>query len=380
MSKALKNVYQFKVTLKDIRPPIWRRIQVPQDFTFWDLHVAIQDAMGWLDYHLHAFHMVNPRTGFKEEIGTPDEDFGWDDDKIHAGWERKISRYFTSENNKALYTYDFGDDWRHEVKLEKILPRHKEVKYPLCVTGKRACPPEDCGGVWGYADLLEVLKDPEHEEYEATVEWAGEDFDPEKFEIAEVVFSDPKVRWDYAFSEEDDLTEDVLDEDEEADGQLRWLSRDHMHKIWQKAKNHDLDGLAPEEKHLGEIMLDHQDEFFNDFEYSDVTYDHVYDPETDVNPFLHIYIHSAVENQLAEKEPIEVFQFYNSMRKKECSHHEAVHLIGAILAPMIFSVVRQRQPFDLDTYKQLLRKHKKQRPEKIFDRLEKESKIYPLDS
>lgn len=220
MSRAFRNVCQFKVTLKDIRPPIWRRIQVPDDYTFWDLHVAIQDAMGWLDYHLHVFYIVNPKTGFKEEIGIPDDDFSWDDDKIHAGWERRISRYFTAENNKALYTYDFGDDWRHEVKLEKILPRDKQAKYPLCLAGKRACPPEDCGGVWGYADLLEVLADPEHEEYEATVEWAGEDFDPEKFEIAEAVFSDPKVRWDYAFSEEDDLTEDVLDEDEEIDREL----------------------------------------------------------------------------------------------------------------------------------------------------------------
>jgi len=176
------------------------------------------------------------------------------------------------------------------------------------------------------------------------------------------------------------LTEDVLDQDDGIDRELRWLSRNHMHKIWQKAKNHDLDGLAPEERRLGEIMLDHQDEFFNDFEYSDVTYDHVYDPETDVNPFLHIYIHSAVENQLAEKEPVEVLQFYNSMRKKKCSHHEAVHLIGAILAPMIFSVVRHREPFDLDIYKQLLRKYKKQSPEKIFHRLEKDGTLYPLDS
>ncbi|MBW1803969.1 MAG: plasmid pRiA4b ORF-3 family protein, partial [Deltaproteobacteria bacterium] len=116
MEKTFKQVYQFKITLKGIRQPIWRRIQVPDDYTFWDLHVAIQDAMGWLDYHLHAFHILNPETGLKEEIGGID-DSSLDDYQVTPGWELNISRYFTPKNNKALYVYDFGDDWQHDVKL-----------------------------------------------------------------------------------------------------------------------------------------------------------------------------------------------------------------------------------------------------------------------
>ena len=157
MKKKFERVYQFKITLNDIRPPIWRRIQVPETYSFWDLHVVIQDAMGWLDYHLHQFDINNPSTGMKENIGIPDDDFEMDYD-IHPGWEKKIKHYFSMDNKKAMYSYDFGDDWRHTVILEKILLRDKNIDYPTCIKGKRACPPEDCGGVWGYTDFLEIIK------------------------------------------------------------------------------------------------------------------------------------------------------------------------------------------------------------------------------
>ncbi|MBC8458438.1 MAG: DUF1841 family protein [Deltaproteobacteria bacterium] len=383
MEKTLKQFYQFKITLKGIRPPIWRRIQVPGDYTFWDLHVAIQDAMGWLDYHLHAFHILNPETGFKEEISGLD-DSSWDDHQVTLGWERKISLYFTPKNNKALYVYDFGDDWQHDVKLEKILPEEKNVKYPICLTGKRACPPEDCGGIWGYMNLLEILSDPNHEDYEDTVDWLGEEFNPDYFDIGKIVFSDPEERWEYAFGSTDDFSEDEIDEDEEEvdeeTAQMKTFSRDYMHDIWGKAKSGDLDGLSPEEMQLAQIMKDHEEEFFNQFEFSDLTYDHEYDPDTEVNPFLHVYIHSVAENQLSEREPIEVFQFYNAMRKKKCSHHESIHLIGAILAPLMFSVIKEQRPFDIDTYKHLLKKYKTRNPGKLLDLLDKESKLYPPDS
>jgi hypothetical protein len=157
MGKSFKHVYQFKISLKGIRPPIWRRIQVPDYYTFWDLHAVVQDAMGWLDLHLHAFVMMNPKKGIEDEIGIPDDDFAGAERKIPAGWKKKISRYFTAENNIARYIYDFGDYWVHELKLEKILQRDKQKRYPICVAGRRACPPEDCGGPPGYEDLLEDL-------------------------------------------------------------------------------------------------------------------------------------------------------------------------------------------------------------------------------
>ncbi len=189
MKKRFERVYQFKISLKGIRPPIWRRIQVPENYTFWDLHVAIQDAMGWSDYHLHLFEIIDPSTGRKCEIGIPDPD-----GEVLPGWEQKIADYFSMENPEADYIYDFGDNWEHRIKLEKILPKEKDVKYPRCIGGRRACPPEDCGGIWGYKEVLKAIKDPDNERYKEILEWVGDEFDPEHFDVKEVVFGDPDKR------------------------------------------------------------------------------------------------------------------------------------------------------------------------------------------
>lgn len=199
MSKKYDRVYQFKITLKGIKPPIWRRIQVPETYTFWDLHVAIQDSMGWTDTHLHHFGIKNPATGLREEIGIPDEDFI--DMTIRPGWKRKIAIYFSSRNDKAEYIYDYGDDWRHGIKLEKILQPSEGIKYPMCTEGARACPPEDCGGIWGYQDFLEAIMDPKNPQHEELLDWVGGDFDPESFDIKDVIFGDPKERLKYAMNE-----------------------------------------------------------------------------------------------------------------------------------------------------------------------------------
>ncbi len=197
--KKYNQVYQFRITLKGIKPPIWRRIQVPEIYTFWDLHVAIQDAMGWDDYHFHEFEVVNLSTGLKVNIGIPTPEDEFFSREVLPGWKEKIADFFSMENRTARYVYDFGDDWEHKIQLEKILPREKGVKYPICIKGKRACPPEDCGGVWGYAELLEIIKDPRHEEYEEMMEWLGGDFDPEHFDVNEVSFDDPDRRRKFAF-------------------------------------------------------------------------------------------------------------------------------------------------------------------------------------
>jgi len=191
MKKQFDQVYQFKISLQEIIPQIWRRIQVPASYTFWDLHVAIQDAMGWTDSHLHEFQIKNPKTGRKVNIGTPDEDFG---SKVSPGWKKKIADFFTPANSKAEYTYDFGDNWRHIVLLEDILPRRRSVDYPWCVDGERACPPEDCGGAHGYEDFLNIIMDPGHEEHDSMLEWTGGEFHPEHFDCSEVVFDDPAER------------------------------------------------------------------------------------------------------------------------------------------------------------------------------------------
>ena len=192
---AFDKVYQFKIALKGIEPAIWRRIQVPADYSFWDLHVAVQDSMGWKDCHLHAFRLLNPATGEREEIGIPNQDRFVDEPEFLPGWDFAIADYFSDRNPEAEYEYDFGDGWEHEVTLEKILPRKSKASYPLCLAGERACPPEDCGGPPGYEDLLTTLVDPNHEDHQSTLAWLGRSFDPERFAPNEVHFDDPQKRW-----------------------------------------------------------------------------------------------------------------------------------------------------------------------------------------
>jgi hypothetical protein len=154
--------------------------------------------------------------------------------------------------------------------------------------------------------------------------------------------------------------------------ELRKLTREHLHAIWEIAKGGDLDCLSGEEKWLAKVMLEHADEYFNQFEMADLTYDYEYDVDSDVNPFLHIVLHSAVERQLEAKDPIEAYQFYNSMRKKKLSHHDTIHLIAAFLAPLMVKVMQEGKAFDLDNYKLLLKKYKTKRPDKIYEAMEKD--------
>ncbi|MDA8065922.1 MAG: plasmid pRiA4b ORF-3 family protein [Thermaerobacter sp.] len=191
-------VYQFKISLQGVRPPIWRRIQILGDCTFWDLHVAIQDAMGWEMEHLHAFNL--PSLGRDTDIGVPEEEegsFGAFLDGVWGrrtlpGWKVRVADYLNLNQPVAFYTYDFGDDWVHKLKLEKILPR-EEGPYPRCLAGKRACPPEDCGGVGGYAALVAG-------EYEEGEELFGT-FDPEAFDPNGVSFNDPAAMLQFVLAE-----------------------------------------------------------------------------------------------------------------------------------------------------------------------------------
>jgi len=198
--KQHARVYQFKVSLKDIIPIIWRRIQVPEKYTFWDLHVAIQDAMGWLDYHLHEFRILNPMTCLKESIGIPD--YQAEGPTMLPSWEVMIADYFVHDNTVAEYEYDFGDGWQHLLILENIVPKEQGKRYPLCMAGEQACPPEDCGGPPGYEEFLKAIRDADHEEHESLLRWIGGSFSPVKFNPAEVKFDNPKRRWKIAFERE----------------------------------------------------------------------------------------------------------------------------------------------------------------------------------
>ncbi|MBE0447209.1 MAG: plasmid pRiA4b ORF-3 family protein [Actinobacteria bacterium] len=200
MVKKFDKVYQFKISLKGITPLVWRRIQVPATYNFWDLHVAIQDAMGWLDYHLHDFHLDDPVTGKQTRIGMIlDELDPFDDYDVVPEKSQYILSWFLAENATARYLYDFGDCWEHEVKLEKILPKEKGASYPRCIAGERACPPEDVGGVSGYEQFLDAINDANNEDHERMLEWVGGSFDPEYFNAQEVSFDNPDERWSIAF-------------------------------------------------------------------------------------------------------------------------------------------------------------------------------------
>jgi hypothetical protein len=137
-----------KVILSD-DPPIWRRLLVPGNFTFSDLHVIIQDAMGWWDQHLYDFEAINPLTGNLEYIGIPDDESSLDSEIIY-GMKRRVSDIFSLEHNTAKYTYDYGDNWIHAIHIEDISPPVGNIKCPRCIAGEGACPPEDCGGISDY--------------------------------------------------------------------------------------------------------------------------------------------------------------------------------------------------------------------------------------
>lgn len=177
--KTTRRIYQLKVTLKGSKPPIWRRILVPSDIRLDELHLVLQTAMGWLNCHLHQFIADNVI------YGLADDDFALDFD-VEDEARYRLSDLLRTEKHSLIYQYDFGDGWEHKVVLEKILPDDSKQPLPICLKGSRACPPEDCGGIWGYAQLLETLKNPADPEYEDMVEWLGGEFDSEAFDVKSV--------------------------------------------------------------------------------------------------------------------------------------------------------------------------------------------------
>jgi hypothetical protein len=174
-----ERVFQFKITLKGITPPIWRRIQT-KDCTLDDLHEHIQTAMGWTNSHLHQF-VIN-----RQFYGDPmllEENF----EAIEDSTATKLSKIIPKDGKrfKFRYEYDFGDGWEHEILFEGVQPVEKGVRYPLCVEGERACPPEDVGGIGGYEEYVQAMANPKSKRHKEFLEWGGP-FDPEKFDAQAV--------------------------------------------------------------------------------------------------------------------------------------------------------------------------------------------------
>lgn len=178
---APANIYHLKVTLPYIEPVIWRRLEVHGDMMFSELHYAIQRAMGWEDDHLWAFYVGNT------EISPEREQFGFPSASPPRSADRTtLNNMLSGRCTSFRYVYDMGDDWVHDIVVEKVVVPGQGGFYPRCTGGARACPPEDCGGFHGYMNILAAMSDPKHPEREEMLEWVGEDFDPEAFNVEAV--------------------------------------------------------------------------------------------------------------------------------------------------------------------------------------------------
>ena len=174
-----EKVLQLKIVLKHIEPPIWRRVLVPDNYKLGDLHAIIQVTMGWEDSHMHAFRIGGREYTSGEACKMGDMDME-NEDKI------ALSRVITLSTKDFEYEYDFGDSWMHEIAVEKRLPIDPSARYPVCLAGARSCPPEDCGSVPGYYEILKALRNPRTREQRELLEWLGEGYDPERFDIERV--------------------------------------------------------------------------------------------------------------------------------------------------------------------------------------------------
>jgi len=177
-SDTAQDLYQLKITLLGTKPPIWRRLVVPATITMAKLHDVLQTAMGWHDCHMHQF-CAGDRL-----IGKPDpDDFASGMPPVENERTIKLNGVLRNPGAKMIYTYDFGDNWEHAVALEKRLPLLLDINHPICIDGKLACPPDDCGGIPGFYNLLDALADPNHEQHEELCDWIGDEFDPQAFSV-----------------------------------------------------------------------------------------------------------------------------------------------------------------------------------------------------
>lgn len=171
-------IYQCKVSLKGFIPPIWRKIQVTGDIRLDEFHRVLQIVMGWGNYHSYRFIIDGVIYGPLDAVFA--------DATVRTAHEVRLSQVAGTEGSRFIYLYDLADDWQHVVKVEKIFAAKPGVQYPICRAGQRACPPEECGGIWEYTNLLEILQNPRHPEHREMLEPFGGDFDPEAFDLVRV--------------------------------------------------------------------------------------------------------------------------------------------------------------------------------------------------
>ncbi|WP_345428988.1 plasmid pRiA4b ORF-3 family protein, partial [Pseudonocardia xishanensis] len=169
-------IFELEIVLAGVRPSVRRRVQVPGEIDLAVLHEVVQSAVGWTNSHLHEFEIAGRR------YGMPDPD--WPGQDVVDESKGKLFR-LVKQGDRFGYVYDFGDNWAHEITVDKVLGAEPGVRYPRCVAGQGACPPEDVGGIWGYEEFQAVMADPSHPDHDERREWAGGEFDPHRFDPAE---------------------------------------------------------------------------------------------------------------------------------------------------------------------------------------------------
>ncbi|MBC3789245.1 plasmid pRiA4b ORF-3 family protein [Spirosoma utsteinense] len=177
----MDNIIQLKITLRGTKPAIWRRVLVEKTITFEGLHEIIQIVMGWANSHLHEFTVQGIRIG--QPLDEFDADFG---EELIDEATVTLESVLTDSNQKVDYTYDFGDSWDHTLMVEKWLASDSAITYPICTGGKLNCPPEDCGGIPGFYEMLHIVNDERHPEHQEMLEWLGEVHDDKAFDQQEV--------------------------------------------------------------------------------------------------------------------------------------------------------------------------------------------------
>jgi|SRR5690606_13167976 hypothetical protein len=180
---AKTKIFELEIVLAEVEPQVRRRVQVPGEVSLAVLHEVVQAVVGWTNSHLHEFEIDGRR------YGIPDPD--WDDQNVTDEAKGKLFR-LVKQGGRFSYVYDFGDNWTHQLTVEKIVSAEAGVRYPRCVAGQGACPPEDVGGPWGYEEFQAALTDPSHPEHDERLEWAGGPFDPHHFDLAE---ADRALQW-----------------------------------------------------------------------------------------------------------------------------------------------------------------------------------------
>ena len=183
---AKTKIFEIKIELREVRPAVWRRVQVPGELSLAGLHAVVQVVMGWTDSHLHEFDVDGAR------YGLPDPD--WDAGEVADEAKTALFR-LVGQGDRMGYVYDFGDGWTHRLTVEKVLAPERGVSYPRCVSGRRACPPEDVGGPWGYDEFRVAIADPAHPEHGHYREWVGGPFDLSAFDLDAVNEALAELAW-----------------------------------------------------------------------------------------------------------------------------------------------------------------------------------------